>query len=106
MANQVTPVEAAAPVEGDAPARRLTLMDKIERARAQAAVHGRGYAVTFSGPAAEAHCRGSVDGYDGRPNAADSYATLDERESYQYGYETYYRPPKDRRGCRYEQALF
>jgi hypothetical protein len=86
--------------------QRLTLMDKIERARAAAEVHGRGYAVTFTGPAAEAHGRGSVDGYHGRPNAADSYATLDERESYQYGYETYYRAPKDRRGCRYEEALF
>lgn len=85
---------------------RLTLREKIERARAAAAVHGRGYAVTFRGPAAEAHGRGSVDGYEGRPNAADSFATLDERESYQYGYETYYRPPKDRRGYRYDEALF
>lgn len=93
-------------MSGQSHPARLTLIEKIERARAAAEVHSRGYAVTFSGPAAAAHCRGSVDGYHGRPNAADSYATLDERESYQYGYETYYRPPKDRRGCRYEEALF
>jgi len=93
-------------MSGQRAATRQTLMEKIERARAEAQVHGRGYAVTFTGPAAEAHVRGSVDGYDGRPNVADSFATLDERESYQYGYETYYRPPKDRRGCRYDEALF
>ena len=44
--------------------------------------------------------------YPGRLGAATSFVTLDERESYQYGYETYYQPPKDRRGCRYEEALF
>ena len=80
-------------------------MEKIERAGARRRCT---VAATRSpsGPAAEAHGRGSVDGYEGRPNAADSFATLDERESYQYGYETYYRPPKDRRGCRYDEALF
>ena len=89
-----------------AAAARMTLKDKIERAQADVAVHGRGYAITFSGPAAEANVPDSVDGYDGRPNAAATYRTLDERESYQYGYESYYRAPRDRRGCRYEQALF
>lgn len=93
-------------VSGQSGPPRVTLREKIERARAEAQVHGRGYAVTFTGPAAEAHVRGSVDGYGGRPNAAASFATLDERESYQYGYETYYRPPRDRHGHVYEQRLF
>lgn len=65
---------------------RLTLTEKIEQARDAAG--RRGYAVTFHGPAAEAHVRGCVDGYDGSPNSAASYATPDERESYQYGFET------------------
>lgn len=83
---------------------RVTLMDKIERAKAEAG--RRGYAVTFTGPAAEAHVRGCVDGYDCRPNDAASYAALDEQESYDYGWHSHRRAPRDRHGQEYEEALF
>ena len=93
-------------MSGQSGPTRLTLIEKIERALTAAQLHGRGYAVTFRGAAAEAHVRGSVDGHGGRPNAAASFATLDEQESYQHGYETYYRLPRDRHGHVYEQRLF
>jgi hypothetical protein len=83
---------------------RDTLKSKIARARTNAG--RRGYAVTFTGPAATAYTRGCVDGYDGRPDMVEDYPTAVEREAYAHGRETYYRSPRDRCGCRYEQALF
>ena len=78
----------------------------VTRFQAKAAAGSRGFAVTFTGPAAEAHVRGCVDGYNGCPNAATSYSTLDEQESYDYGWHSYRREPRDRHGHVYEQGLF
>jgi ribosome modulation factor len=82
----------------------VPLVDKV--AAAKAAAGSRGFAVTFTGPAAEANIRGSVDGMAGRPKDSSRYRTLVERESYDYGYDEYYRPPRDRRGYTYVEALF
>jgi hypothetical protein len=82
----------------------VPLVDKVARAKAEAG--DRGFAVTFTGPAAEASVRGSVDGHAGRPKDSSRYRTLVERESYDYSYDEYYRPPRDRRGYTYGEALF
>lgn len=84
--------------------RQPTLKERVERARAEA--NGRGFAVTFSGPAAEASVAGSVDGMAARPRATSRYRTAVEREAYDYSYDDAYRPARDRRGCTYEEALF
>jgi hypothetical protein len=81
-----------------------TLADQVEVARANAG--RRGFAVTFSGPAATAYTRGCVDGYHGRPSQTPEFSTTTERESYEYGYASYYREPRDRHGSRYETTLF
>jgi hypothetical protein len=86
------------------PEQHVTLAEKI--ARAKAAAGGRGYAVTYTGPAAQAHVDGCVDGYDGRANAAASYPTITEQEAYDLAWNDYRRLPKDRHGQRYEHALF
>jgi hypothetical protein len=65
------------------------LAERVEVARMLSG--GRGFAVTFTGPAAEASVRGSVDGYDRRPSRAGEYRTTVEREAYEYSYSQYRR---------------
>ena len=86
------------------PEQHVTLAEKIARAKAAAA--GRGYAVIYTGPAAQANVAGCVDGYAGRPNAAADYPTITEQEAYELAWTTYYRQPRDRNGHTYDQRLF
>jgi hypothetical protein len=61
-----------------------------ERVRTQRFISGRrGFATVYSGPAAEAACKGSVDGYKGRTSRWREYTTVAEREAYEFTYGRY-----------------
>jgi hypothetical protein len=62
-----------------------------EGIRTQRLIHGsRGFAVVYHGPAAEASVKGTVDGYHGRDSRWRQYATVAQREAYEYAYGGYF----------------
>lgn len=67
-----------------------SLRERAEAARIAAA--GRGYTVSFHGPATSAAVmRGELDGHAGRPHRAEGYRTRDEWEAYDYGWHRFHR---------------